>query len=129
MPILRKGLELILPPATQRWVGLLVDEPDLAAGTYSEITDSAYARQAHSGWTWSGTDLWVANNALVIFPAIADAPVTVVWWGIFDALAAGNLLAAGPLLKGAELLPTPFDLGPGDQAAFLSGDLRLKAEG
>lgn len=118
-----------MPPGTNRWVGLLLDAPDLSTGTYSELADSNYYRGAHFGWTWDGTGLWVANGGLIIFPAIMDKPVVISWWGLFDQAEEGQLLAAGPLLKGAELLPTPFDLGVGDEAAFLAGDLRLRVGG
>ena len=131
MPFARTALELILPPGTTLYVALLTGEPDLTADVYSEPSDSAYARQGHSGWTWSGADLAVATSALIQFPAIADAEVTVSWWAIFDSagVGTGNLLVCGPLLKGFGENGAEFVLGVGDQAEFLAGELRIRAEG
>ena len=50
MPLGPAALELILPAGVDRYVALLVEEPDVVAGTYSELADTEYARVAHSAW-------------------------------------------------------------------------------
>lgn len=128
MPLSPTGLELILPAGTDRWVGLLLSEPDALAGTYEEVTDSEYARVSCS--TWTNVDngdgrLARRNSGALVFNGIVDVLSTVVThWGIFDAGTNGNLLASGPILNSdgeAEPMTIPID----DQPRFNDGDLAL----
>lgn len=130
MPIARAGLELILIPGDTYYVGLLTAEPDLDAGTYVEVGDSSYARQAHNGWAWSGTTLAIESTGTLTFPPIVDASVTVTWWAIFttSGVGTGDMLACGPLQKGLGEPPAQFVLEVGDEAEFFPGAILLQAE-
>lgn len=130
MPLAAKALEFILPAGVDRYIGLLVEEPDIVAGTYSELADSEYARVAHSAWTNSDMGDGVAaraNNGAVVFPGVVDQDTTVTHWAIFDAAVAGNLLAAGPLLNLAGDAE-PQLIATNDVPRFTSGELKLLSE-
>lgn len=128
MPFFAKGLELLLPPGVDRWVGLLLAEPDEFTGTYEEVTDSEYVRQVHSKWlTIDNGDGRAArvNDEAIVFNALVDLDETVIThWGIFDAATDGNLLAAGPVLNG-DGIPQPAVVPTNDQPRFNNGDLKL----
>lgn len=127
MPLFAKALELLLPNGTNRYVALLLSEPDVIAGTYDEVTDSEYVRIAHAAWvSLDNGDGRLArrNSGAVVFNAIVDDETTVTHWAIFDAVNAGNLLAAGPVLNG-DGEPQPAVIGENDQPRFNDGDLEL----
>ena len=128
MPFFATGLELLLPNGTDRWIGLLLAEPDEVAGTYEECADSEYVRVAHDAWTTidSGDGRTArANNGAIVFPGMVDADeTTITHWGIFDAENAGNLIAAGPVLNG-DKEPQPATITIGNQPRFNDGDLWL----
>jgi len=68
------------------------------AGGGTEISGSAYARQAvaAAGWTRSGTGpTQIQNNAKIAFPAVTGSAYTVVGWAIYDAVSAGNMIYWG----------------------------------
>lgn len=76
------------------YVGLHTAVPsDPGAGT--EVTGSSYARQAVAAAAWTRTTNSISNNAEVAFPAVTATPYTVVGWGIYDAVTAGNFLYWG----------------------------------
>lgn len=87
--------------ATNVWVGLFTVAPtDSAAGT--EVTGGAYARmpviRTGTGWTAAAGALAATTNVSVVtFPTATASWGTVVAFGIFDALTAGNLLYWGDL--------------------------------
>jgi len=127
MPLTAAGLALVLPSGGDRWVGLLIAEPDYVAGTYQEATDSGYARISWDAWlTEDNGDgrLVRRNDGAIVFEAVADADATLTHWGIFDADAAGNLLAAGPL-RNLGGVAEPVLLPVADQLRFGDGALRL----
>jgi hypothetical protein len=66
---------------------------DAAAGT--EVSGSAYARQAVASAAWTRTASSIANNAEVAFPAVTGSAYTVVGWAIMDASTSGNQLYWG----------------------------------
>lgn len=66
---------------------------DSGAGT--EVTGSAYARQAVAAAAWTRTASSIANNAEIAFPAVTGSAYTVVGWAIMDAVSAGNQLYWG----------------------------------
>ncbi len=66
---------------------------DASAGT--EVTGSAYARQAVAAAAWTRTGSSIANNAEIAFPAVTTSAYTVVGWAILDAASAGNQLYWG----------------------------------
>jgi hypothetical protein len=65
------------------------------AGAGTEVTGSAYARQAVAAAAWTRTASSIANNAEVAFPAVTGSAYTVVGWAIMDASSAGNQLYWG----------------------------------
>lgn len=111
------ALELILPNGTDRYVALLTEEPDVAAGTYEQWGD----RVACS--VWETVSRGRANGDEIAWDPI-DAGATLSWWAIFDAAVAGNMLAAGPLLNVA-LEPEVQYLNEGDEPGFMAYELLL----
>ena len=94
-----------LPTPSTIYVALFTSDPtDAASGT--EVVDSAYLRQdaakggtIDSGWTApsvSGDGMMCSNAKLLQFPPIADGPVTVTHYALFDAQALGNMLYHAP---------------------------------
>jgi len=81
-------------PATV-YAGLITAVTDLDAGTVTEASFGAYARQAIT-FAAPGAGLggrFVQNSVAVTFPAKSDAgSVTAIAMGIWDALTVGNLL-------------------------------------
>lgn len=127
MPLFAKALELLLPNGTDRYIGLLLAEPDVVAGTYDELADSGYSRITHAAWVSADNGdgrLARRNSGAIVFDAIVDAAATVTHWAVFDAAAAGNIIAAGPVLN-SEGVAQPAEVGVGDQARFNDGDLEL----
>lgn len=66
---------------------------DSTAGT--EVSGSAYARQAVAAAGWTRTGSSIANNAEIAFPTVTGSAYTVVGWAIADASSAGNILFWG----------------------------------
>lgn len=76
------------------YIGLHTAVPsDSTAGT--EVSGSSYARQAVAAAGWTRTAGSISNNAEVAFPAVTATPYTVVGWGVYDAVTAGNFLYWG----------------------------------
>lgn len=130
MPLAPTALELILPDGVDRYVALLLDEPDVIAGTYTEVGDVDYERIAHSAWANADLGGGIgsrANNGAIVWASMGDADITVTHWAIFDAYEAGNLLAAGPCRNGAGEVE-PLFVPTNDIPRFNDGDLRLLTE-
>lgn len=131
MPLAPSALELILPDGgVDRYVALLLEAPDVVAGTYTEVGDVDYERIAHDAW--STTDLGGgvasrANNGAIVWASMGDADITITHWAIFDAATLGNMLAAGPCRNLAGDIE-PLFVATNDVPRFNSGDLRLLTE-
>ncbi|MBL9102174.1 MAG: hypothetical protein JNL82_14515 [Myxococcales bacterium] len=127
MPLTAAALELLLPPGGERYIGLLLAEPDAEAGTYVELADSAYGRQLNDAWVTEDNGdgrLRRRNNGAHVWNPIADAPVEITHWGIFDLEFDGVLLAFGPMLNGAgDAEPAPLEIG--DEFRFNDNTLAL----
>lgn len=80
-------------PATV-YAGLLTAVTDAEAGTVTETTYGAYARQAITfGAPGAGTPGRITQASAITFPAKSDAgTVTLIAVGIYDALTVGNLM-------------------------------------
>lgn len=86
------------------YIALFTSDPT-DGGTGNELTDSAYLRQdaakgeaISNGWTApavSGDGTMCSNAKVLQFPPIADGPVTLGHYGIFDSQTGGNLLYHG----------------------------------
>jgi hypothetical protein len=92
--IFKGGATPALTALSTVYVALYTVVPsDSAAGT--EVSGSAYVRQAVAAAAWTRTASSIANNAEVAFPAVTGSAYTVVGWAIMDASSAGNQLYWG----------------------------------
>lgn len=100
---------------TNRWtptgllyVGLMLSGTDFEAGTVTEVTAAGYARVARNpldaNWAASTTTGTTSNVATIQFPAATADWGTVTYYGIWDALTAGNLLIYAPLTTSRTIL-------------------------
>lgn len=79
----------------QVYVSLHTGDPGDATGV-SEITDSGYIRKAASFGTAHATNGTCANDAEVLFNALADvATLNISHFGLWDAASGGNYLGSG----------------------------------
>ena len=106
------------------YVGLFSEAPADDAGAGTELVDNGYARQAIT-FGAPGTDVGnvrkVANTNNIQFgPALADW-LEAVAFGVFDALANGNLLYW-------DTLPTSKTVENGDYGQFAAGTLVVKED-
>jgi len=97
------------------YVGLFLSDPT-DAGSGTECTGSAYARQALSVTTASGGI--VTSSADVTFPQATGAWGTITHLGLLDALTSGNLLMHTPLT-------TSKSIDNGDILKISSGNLTV----
>lgn len=123
------ALELVVPPAVTRYVGLLTAKPDSFAGTYVELTDSTYERQPISSWDKAdiGGIAEFSNTSALVWDALADDGVTVTHWGLFTALTAGDLLWSADVLSATDVVE-PLNVAIGDSVRFSANNLRLRGE-
>jgi hypothetical protein len=78
------------------YVGLFTTAPTMPAGTSGvEAAYTGYARAATSGDWGSPSGGAISNSAAISFAACTAGTSTVVAFGVFDALTAGNLLMEG----------------------------------
>lgn len=113
------------PPATM-YIALSSTTPTEAGGNFTEPSGGAYARVSTAAADWgaaTGTaPATKSNTATKTFPtATADwvAGANLTYFGLFDALTVGNLLAFGQLTTAKPVLN-------GDTASFAIGALVLK---
>lgn len=106
------------------YVALFTTDPT-DAGTGSEVSDSAYARQqCHTTTPSDGWDVphasegYTSNSKQITFPAIVDGQVSVTHWAIYDAETGGNLLYHAALTN-------PKTLDPSDVLSFPVGALKV----
>lgn len=119
-----------LPKPTTIYLALFTSDPT-DAGTGTEVSDSAYARQdcadggaIASGWTApvvDGIGHSVNNAKEIEFPAFALAVGEVTHFALYDAATSGNLLYHGAF-------DTPKDLGKGDIASIAPGTVTVALE-
>jgi hypothetical protein len=100
---------------TTVYVGLFTSDPT-DAGSGTECTGSAYARQTLSVTTASGGI--VTSSADVTFPQATGAWGTITHLGLLDALTSGNLLMHTPLT-------TSKSIDNGDILKISSGNLTV----
>jgi hypothetical protein len=101
---------------TTVYVGLFTQDPT-DAGTGTEVTGGAYARQAVT--FGAPTDGQGSNSAAVTFPQATANWGTVSHFGIFDAATAGNLLLHGQLTASKTV-------NTGDVFKFRTAQLRVR---
>ena len=101
-------------PAT-KYLALFTAISDGEAGSVTELSGSAYARQSVA-FTTSGNT--TSNNAAVEFPTATGSWGTVTHVGVFDASTSGNLMAYATL-SSSKAIDT------GDVFRVPSGDLDI----
>lgn len=117
----------ILPNGTNRYVGYFTTLPTADDGTGGvEATGSGYARKVHAAWlnTAAAPITYRVNNGAIEFTALTADLEDIVGWGIWDAAAAGNMIAFGPLLDsgGNEITKT---FTSGNQPRFPDQELKV----
>lgn len=130
VPLAPTALEMLLPDGVDRYVALLLAEPDVIAGTYVEVGDVDYARVAHDAWTTTDLGNNVAqraNNGAIVWASMGDADLLITHWAIFDDAFVGSILAWGPVRNLAGDVE-PLFVATNDVPRFNSGALRLLTE-
>jgi len=96
-------LEMVLNSVTfaepaSTYIALFTAAPNDTAGSGTEVTGGAYARQQITAdWTISGTATRAQNASVVTFPVATANWGTIGWVAIFDAVTTGNMLFHGAL--------------------------------
>ena len=101
-------------PAT-KYIGLFTAISDGEAGSVTEVSGNAYARQSIA-FTTSGAT--TSNNAAVEFPTATGSWGTITHVGIFDAASSGNLMVYATLTASKAI-------ASGDVFRVPSGDLDI----
>ena len=116
-----KGETAVLTPLTTTcYVSLHTADPADAGA--SEISGAGYARIGPVAFGNAGNNPTVASNsAIATFPAATGSWGTVSYFGVWDAVTAGNFLGSGALA-------TPKAVSNGDTARFLAGALTITAQ-
>jgi hypothetical protein len=107
------GSSLTQPSAT--YVGLYTAAPAPTGGG-TEVSGNGYARQ--KGNFAAPSNGAIASNADITFPQASGAWGTIIYFGVFDSLAGGNLLYFAPLTSSRSVLT-------GDTVKFPSGQLTV----
>lgn len=122
----QQALIALLPNGTNRYVGFFTVLPDDDGTGGTEASGSGYARIAHAAWinVAAAPITYRVNDGAVEFAALTADLVDIVGWGIWDALAAGNLIAFGPILNvgGVEITKT---FTSGNQPRFIDQELKV----
>ena len=98
-----------------KYIGLFTAISDGEAGSVTEVSGNAYARQAMA-FTTSGAT--TSNNAAVEFPTATGSWGTITHVGIFDAASSGNLMVYATLTASKAI-------ASGDVFRVPSGDLDI----
>lgn len=103
------------------WLGLSTTTPSDDGTNFTEPSGNGYARPpfANNKTTWTTAAAGALSNAIEMAFAAATGPWgTCTYFGIFDAVTGGNLLAYG-------ILGTPKTIDDGDTPKFAIGDLDI----
>jgi hypothetical protein len=106
------------------YIGLSTTTPVDDGTNFTEPVGNAYARVAitNDAAEWPAASGGAKTNANdVTFPTASGSWGTVTYFGIFDALSGGNLLASGVLA----VSKTPTT---GDTVKFLAGDIDISLD-
>lgn len=117
----------VLPNGTSKYVALLTALPTARDGTgLVEAAGSGYARIAHNAWVNAtvGNDTIRKNNGVITYAVLTGNLSGIVGWAIYSAVAAGNLIAFGPLVDSAGAEVTRNFL-IGDQPRWADGELEV----
>ena len=100
---------------TTKYIGLFTAISDGEAGSVTEVSGSAYARQSMAFSTSGAT---TSNSAAVEFPTATGSWGTITHVGIFDAVSSGNLMVYATLTASKAI-------ASGDVFRVPSGDLDI----
>jgi hypothetical protein len=128
MALYEQALIRIFPNLTSVYVGLLTAVPDVAGSGLVEAYWVDYNRISHSAWAVHQdgvTGAWyLSNTGTIVFNPLKGASQTIHGWAVWDALVAGNLLAASVALESHYIEYSPF-VTVGTQVRFLDDTLRI----
>jgi hypothetical protein len=112
--------QILTPLTTNGFVSLHTADPGLT-GT-SEVSGGSYARQGPITFTNAGSEPTVASNSSILtFPAATAAWGTISFFGLWDAVTAGNFRGSGALTANKAI-------NSGDTARFLANALTITAQ-
>ena len=112
--------QVLTPLTTTAYVSLHTADPG-TTGT-SELSGGSYARQGPITFTNTGSEPTVAsNNAILTYPTATTNWGTITYFGIWDAVTAGNF-------RGSALLTTAKTVNSGDTARFAVGALTITVQ-
>lgn len=97
---------------TAWYVSLHTTDPTVD-GSVGEVSGSSYARQTVA---WTRTNNQVVNTSGITFPTVTTSGYTVAWYGVWDAVTTGNMLARCAL-------PVAKSLAVGDAATFAASEI------
>jgi len=123
----QQALAGVLPNGTAAYAGFLTTLPTDDAGTgLVEATGSGYARLGHSAWmnVDESPEWYRVNNGAITFAALSADLDDCVGWGLWTAVAAGTLIAWGPLLDVGENEVTQT-FTSGNQPQFVTQELKV----
>lgn len=125
-----QAMAAALPNGTSLYVGLLMQIPTDGAGAgLIEVNVAGYERVEHTAWltTTGSTTVTRANDGSVTFPALEESVEDVAGWAIWDAPSAGNLVAFGSFVDGADA-PVTVDFEAGEEPHFPDQELAVVHE-
>ncbi len=122
-------LDDIIGDAETVYVALCTVLPDFEDVGVVELTDTNYARVAHSVWaTVAGTGTVPTvrvNTGPIEFAELLAAANDVIGFAIYDAITSGNLIAFGNFVDPLTDDLISQDYEAGDVPRFLGGDLKV----
>lgn len=111
---------VLSPLTTTAYVSLHTGDPGNTGAT--EVSGGAYARQGPITFANAGANPTVSSNsAIVTFPVATGSWGTVAYFGVWDAVTAGNF-------RGSGAVTTPKAVNNGDTARFIAGALTITAQ-
>jgi hypothetical protein len=111
---------ILTPLTTNAFVSLHTADPGINGA--NELSGSGYARQGPTGFTNTGSEPTVASNtAIITYPAATAAWGTITYFGLWDAVSAGNFRGSGALTASKVV-------NAGDTARFVVGALTVTAQ-
>lgn len=112
-----RGTTLTAPATAGLGLELFTADPTVANLIANRVTAGWYTRQLTGTWTAPANGV-TSNNAVISFPAVTGAQITITHVGIYDASSGGNLLFFAPLAQAKTL-----DIG--DVLSFAVGALTI----
>lgn len=106
--------DTLVTPYASRYLALFTLDPTDANLTAREVSAPWYVRKPTGAWA-SPTDGATQNSNTIQFDYVTGAQIAIGFWGIYDALNAGNLLYSGEFVLGKTFNVDDFPvISPGD---------------